>query len=203
MGILKCVHRVLKTIDLFPTSTFLRYKGDTDYTTATGGCLSITVIIVFVILFASMGVKTLKKQIINTSSETLYEVDPPKLEIKTSPEGGFMFGVLIFGFDLTTPFKLFDINLYQEYYNPVFSLINRTEVPLEPCSSSHFNFSDKIRASYAELNMSRGLCPPLNYVFETRGKITSDIFSQFRLSVKRCNSSLDPNCANDSQFASI
>lgn len=77
--ILKCLNKILKTIDLFPTSIFLRYKGETDYTTATGGFLSITVIIVFIILFASMGIKTLKKEIISTSSETLYEVDPPEL----------------------------------------------------------------------------------------------------------------------------
>jgi hypothetical protein len=70
MGILRCLARSLRAIDLFPTSTFLRYKGETDYTTATGGCLSITVIIVFVILFASMGIKTVKRQIINTSSST-------------------------------------------------------------------------------------------------------------------------------------
>jgi hypothetical protein len=94
-----------------------------------------------------------------------------------------MFGVSLFGFDLTAPGKIFDIKLYQEYYTPIFNLLNRTEVPLVPCSESHFNFNSKILESYRSLNVSKNLCPPLNYTFVTSGKLTSDIFSQIRLTV--------------------
>ena len=56
-----CLKNFFKSLDLFPTSTFLRYKGDSDYTTATGGFISIAVITIFVVLFFSMGLKTARK----------------------------------------------------------------------------------------------------------------------------------------------
>lgn len=120
-----------------------------------------------------------------------------------SPDGGFMFGINLFGFDLTSPLKMFDIKLYQESYSPIFNLINRTDVPLVPCSLSHFSFNDKIMKSFFDLNMSKGLCPLLDYNFKVKGKVTSDIFSQIRVTVSRCNSTLDPYCMNDTQFGAI
>ena len=53
--------------DLFSYSTFLRYRGDAEYTTATGGILSLGVIAISAVLFASMGLKTVNKEIIYSS----------------------------------------------------------------------------------------------------------------------------------------
>jgi len=51
--IISCLGKLLKSLDLFPTNNFLRYKDESDYTTATGGFVSIVVIIIFIVLFAS------------------------------------------------------------------------------------------------------------------------------------------------------
>ena len=45
----------------------MRYNGDSDYTTATGGFISIVVIIVFAVMFASMALKTMDRKIISSS----------------------------------------------------------------------------------------------------------------------------------------
>lgn len=113
-AVLKFFNAFLKNIDLFPNSQFLRYNGEKEYTTATGGCISITVITIFIALFASMGLKTLERKIINTSISTEYEVDPQLSTIVASPAGGFMFGISIFGFNLNDPTtKIFNITLWQ------------------------------------------------------------------------------------------
>ena len=61
------IKKFLKVVDLFPYSTFLRYNSDDYYSTSTGGIISIGIIIVFIILFASMGIKTVNKKIIYTA----------------------------------------------------------------------------------------------------------------------------------------
>ena len=56
MGIIRTA---LKQIDLFPTNSFIRYNGESEYTTSTGGFMSLIVIIIFIVLFARMGLLTL------------------------------------------------------------------------------------------------------------------------------------------------
>ena len=53
--------KFLRFFGLFPNSTFLRYNGEPEYTTITGGVLSILILAVFIILFANMGVRTANK----------------------------------------------------------------------------------------------------------------------------------------------
>ena len=77
--VFKVIQGFFRGIDLFPTSTFLRYKGDNDYTTVTGGCVSFSVIVIFVILFSSMGIRTLRKEIIASATQTEYTADPERL----------------------------------------------------------------------------------------------------------------------------
>ena len=61
-------NKVLKKVDLFPTTNFIRYNSDHEYTTATGGFASIAVITIFVVLFASMGLKTIDRSIIRSTT---------------------------------------------------------------------------------------------------------------------------------------
>ena len=62
-----CFSNFFRTVDLFPTSNFIRYNGDADYKTVTGGVISITVLSIFIVLFFSMGLKTARKEIITAS----------------------------------------------------------------------------------------------------------------------------------------
>ncbi len=62
-----CFTTLLRKFDLFPTTQFLRYKSEAEYKTATGGFVSMAVIVIFVILFYSLGTQTVNRQIINGS----------------------------------------------------------------------------------------------------------------------------------------
>lgn len=67
-SVCKSLCRLLKSIDLFPTGNFLRYHGEPEYTTATGGMVSVTVLAIFVIMFANMGLKTINRSIIEATT---------------------------------------------------------------------------------------------------------------------------------------
>ena len=112
------IKNTLKFFDLFPYSTFLRYNGDDFYSTSTGGILSIGVIVIFIILFASMDIKTINKKIIFTTQGSEFVDNPSELNMIMGPEGGFMFGILVFGVNLNNAsMKVFDVKMYQEVHS--------------------------------------------------------------------------------------
>ena len=59
--LLAFANKIFRSIDLFPTSKLLRYNGESDYTTTTGGMCSAAIITILIILFSSMGLKTIKR----------------------------------------------------------------------------------------------------------------------------------------------
>ena len=77
-----------------------------------GGLVSIVVITIFIILFASMGLRTVKKEIIQSEVKRNHESTPSELQITTGQEP-FMFGVFIYGFNLTTLPKMFDFAIVE------------------------------------------------------------------------------------------
>lgn len=133
-SICSCLSKTLRTVDLFPTSNLLRYKGDPEYTTATGGVVSISVITIFIILFASMGYKTMRKSIIHSSTNTEFENEPSPLTVTTSPEGGFMFAVTIWGVNLTESYKFFDVDIVQETYKGINNRVSSNTIKMVPCT---------------------------------------------------------------------
>ena len=80
-----CLNSTLKKMDLFQTSSLLRYNGEAEYSTVTGGLVSIIVIVIFIILFASMGLQTAQKKIINSIALSTYESNPGAANITMSP----------------------------------------------------------------------------------------------------------------------
>ena len=56
----------IRMLDLFPTAKLVRYNGETEYNSITGGLVSMVVISIFAILFSSMGLRTIKKEIIQS-----------------------------------------------------------------------------------------------------------------------------------------
>jgi hypothetical protein len=73
----------------------MRYNGEGDYTTITGGFSSLIIIIIFIALFASQGVLTVNQSIINSASSIENDVNPPFLSVITSPANAFMFSINI------------------------------------------------------------------------------------------------------------
>jgi hypothetical protein len=93
MKAVRRVHSVLSSFDLFPAQQFLRYKGESEYTTATGGFCSLLIIAIFVVLFINTGLNVLNKTSVIVSSDVQHQADPVLTSIVTSPAGGFMFAV--------------------------------------------------------------------------------------------------------------
>jgi hypothetical protein len=60
-SIFSAVSKILRKLDLYPSSKLLRYNGEPEYMTTTGGIISVAIITIFVILFFNMGVKTLRQ----------------------------------------------------------------------------------------------------------------------------------------------
>ena len=60
-----------------------------------------------------MGIKTITKQIISSAEYSQNEIEPPVHRLVTGVNGEMMFGVSIFGFNLTEIRKMFDVYLYQ------------------------------------------------------------------------------------------
>ena len=75
------LNKAFKKVDLFPNAQLLRYNGESDYTSLTGGILSVAVIVIFIVLFANMGFKTVNKDLITSSIYTEQEVEPSELKI--------------------------------------------------------------------------------------------------------------------------
>ena len=70
---------------------------------------------------------------------------PGEITVKTSPEGGFMFGIYLFGLNLNDPnITYFNIELRQQHMVPILSPINSTVVPLVACTADHFKFNSDI-----------------------------------------------------------
>ena len=121
--------RALRLFDFFQSSKLLRYNGEAEYKSTTGGITSVTVVIIFVILFSSMALRTVKKEIITSSSFTKSESIPSELDMQMGPGGDMMFGIYIRESNLSSVPRLFDVKLEQIYYNYGY-VLNRTEVPL-------------------------------------------------------------------------
>ena len=131
--------KILRMVDFFQSSKFLRYNGDAEYKSTSGGIVSMTVVIIFIILFSSMGMKTLRKEIITASSNTENEIDPSDMNMTMGPEGGIMLGVYIRQANLTGIPKLFDVTLKQGFFR-YGTEINVTTIPLVQCTSAHLSF---------------------------------------------------------------
>jgi len=64
---LRSLKRVVSSIDMFYSSEMLRYESDTEYKTITGGMITISIIAVVTIGFASMIADTLNRTAITAS----------------------------------------------------------------------------------------------------------------------------------------
>jgi hypothetical protein len=58
----------LRACDLFAVTQFVRYKGESDFKTATGGFCSVSILTIFAVLFTSLAIKTVNRDIISWSS---------------------------------------------------------------------------------------------------------------------------------------
>ena len=65
---LKQCQKFFRKFDFFQSSKFLRYNGDAEYKSTSGGVITVIVVGVLIALFFSMGLRTIRKEIIFYSS---------------------------------------------------------------------------------------------------------------------------------------
>ena len=114
-----------------------------------------------------------------------------------------MFGFFVFGLNISsTTARPFDFKLIQEEYTPLLQLINSTEYPLVQCTPDHLAFTEKIKSYYTPFMFDAHLCPQLNQQIEVKGKVTSSLYSQLKITVTRC-STADPTCMSNAAFSTL
>ena len=126
---------MLSACDLFAVSQFIRYKGESEFKTATGGFFSIAVLVIFAVLFTNLAIRTVNKEIIAWSSETTSEIEPSQTVVKVSPSP-FLFTVGIMGLNLNDPnVRYFDFTLTEiQTTMTTGAVTSNKNIPLVPCT---------------------------------------------------------------------
>lgn len=163
MCAIKSFRNFLVKCDFFPATQFLRYKGETEYRTATGGTFTIFITVLFCLLFFNALVDIIDKKNVSLQTDTQHQSVPAASEVKFGPAGGFLFALSINGMNLSaTDVKYFDIKLQLNQFAPISQLVSSQDISLTECTYEHFDFNQELAKTYVTLNGSNLLCPPLN-----------------------------------------
>lgn len=135
---LKSFKKLINQVDMFCSSELLRYRSDTQHKTLTGGLLSLAIICVVVVGFASMVADTLQRTTINSSMVTQKNSNPPLTTLKPGRDSMFMLGFSVQSLDLSF---LADLNHGPQYFTITIStikivsgIVTYQTNPLEKCS---------------------------------------------------------------------
>ena len=200
MPVIKCFSQMIREFDLFPNPQFLRYNGGSDYKTTMGGLISMSVLAILVILFFNMAVRTATKQIITSKVSISHEEDPSETKLKMGPSGDMMFAVSFYGNNYSDISNAFSVTLEEENYTTGYIISNITRINMVQCTPDHFAFNNETSELYKTLRLKEAFCPPLNHELVVRGKMSSSIFQQFKVTIRRCSSSSNPSCLTNSQY---
>lgn len=138
MSFYKSMRSVIMKADIFYTSSLLRFGEESEYRSVTGGISSILMVVTLVVVFYSKISETLNKQIITSSTKDLYQRDPGSLLLNGPNAAPFMFAVEIWGHDLNTGPRLFDLLVRNIDYQSIVKTDLTVEILLEPCSPAHW-----------------------------------------------------------------
>jgi len=116
MFVWKVFKKVVGKMDLFSSIQLLRFEGDAETKTFTGGFFSLAVIIYLVSTFSSMIVDTFDKLIITSTIDTTQASEPePAYLLSTDNASHFMLGVEVWHFDLNKGPRYFDVLLRNSF----------------------------------------------------------------------------------------
>lgn len=113
---MKVVKKTINKLDLFSSIQLLRFDGDAETKTFTGGIVSLTLVIYLISTFSSMILDTFDKILIQSTSDTTQADEPePVYLLTTNNASHFMMGVEVWHFDLTTGPRYFDVQLRNSF----------------------------------------------------------------------------------------
>ena len=81
--IFKVIRRLVKKLDLFSSIQLLRFKGDAETKTLTGGLISFVIFILMSVTFTSMIIETFHKVVITAISDTTHADEPAPLYLSS------------------------------------------------------------------------------------------------------------------------
>jgi hypothetical protein len=170
----------------------LRFQGDLEYSTLTGGLLSMGILATVIIGFASMILDTLTLSTITAQQSILQAYTPTPLNLTASPQSMFMFGVSINSINLSAPVRYFDIFL-ELYEQSDTEVEERVELPLQQCTREHWNSFPDLLERFDALGVSNWLCPAVGAAFHLEGSYLGAAFSQYMVRVTACHNETDPD----------
>jgi len=181
MGYLRSIGRIIGEADLFYSSELLRFKGDTEYKTFTGGIISISLVAMVIAGFLSMITETLHKTAISSTLSEYKSTDPPFYNLTTDPKSNFMFGILIqsrdlsFNVDLNNGPRYFDVSLlvYDIQYS---NLSTITTIPLVACTDDHWRTMPQMIERSDLYDYKSWLCPKIGQTLPLQGSFSSAQF---------------------------
>jgi hypothetical protein len=111
MVCLKILKRIVGKMDLFSSIQLLRFDGDAETKTFTGGIFSLGIMIYLIATFSSMVFDTFNKVIISFTTDNVQdnEPEPIYLDSSSSLSNNFMLGVEVWHFDLNNGPRYFDV----------------------------------------------------------------------------------------------
>jgi hypothetical protein len=161
MGCLKKIKQLLSGFDLFSQHVSFRFRDEPAYQSATGGVVSLILIVVFVAVFAGTGINTINREKI-TFTKTQFEETIPSF-FNTSADNDLMFSVGIDQLDMNHGERYFDVIMEKKHFS-VLGKINTT-IPLNPCKLAQWgNINRELGKTYDRLNLNKWLCPPTSLV---------------------------------------
>lgn len=161
-----------------------------------GAVVSITLIIIFMVIFTNTVLGTLNMTDITASISQSEDVEPTYFETNISP---FLFAVGINNINLNDPVtKYFNIVFYARTQFPNGTRFT-TYTNLVPCTRDPWNNIDKsFGDAFDRLSFDRWLCLPHNMTLQFQGKYSSSVFKFAKIGVQNCSIQAGDNrtCAN-------
>ena len=190
--VIKIMKKVISKMDLFSSIQLLRFDGDADTKTFTGGIISFALVVYLISTFSTMVLNTFNKLIITAYQDTTQPHEPQPIYLSTTDNAqNFMIGVEVSGFDLNTGSRYFDVIMRNSFRKSF--MVDGQEDPdsvvydLQPCTLNHWQSLPNISATFDKINMNRWLCMPVNATPVLMGKYSSDLQTTFDIEVKKCN----------------
>lgn len=113
MGILKKVKSLIKMNDFFYSTEMLRFNDESEYKTLTGGLISLAIILVIMVGFATMIADTISLNSITSSTDIINNEVPTSANFSTNSDSNFMFAVNIPYLNVASSYHYFDVKLYR------------------------------------------------------------------------------------------
>ncbi|CAD8078824.1 unnamed protein product [Paramecium sonneborni] len=196
------VSKLISKMDIFGQSITLRMNRQNSYKTVFGGCSSLILLIILILIFSSNIISFLNRENLNATVLTEFEEIPSLSQIDDS---FFLFALQIDQENfLTKPF--YEIKIHQSR-NQKFQngsvIQTEKEIKLIPCTLDRFNkifsqFGRDLTDQFNQLKLYDFLCFDLNQSFQIQGSYSNLEFEFLKIKVQECQNKT--NCASKEEL---